>query len=385
MRASRKPSPWLVAGGAFALMLPLVAALAAGCGREGNAPPAAPAAAFPTIRPVSLAEREQFAGSTACGRCHAEQAQQLGSRHMRTMEMVDHAKEASRFKRPSETFDHVTFLQYLTAVENGRCVLTAAGGERAAKVSPEVSFGSGNRGVTYLGTYEGKPVELRVSYYAQEKRWEFTPSQQAGTRVTIPVGRVVDASTEEGCYRCHSTALVKEGGRLRPEVSLLGIGCESCHGPGKRHIEAVERGEPDLKMLRLGDHQARISTELCGQCHRAPAAADPHDPTTAKQLPRFQGLALTQSACFIKSEGKLSCVTCHDPHANADQVTRVEYNSRCVSCHMPAHAQQIACKREPAGDCESCHMPAQTVDIPTRPKFRTHWIKVWDQPESARR
>lgn len=81
---------------------------------------------------------------------------------------------------------------------------------------------------------------------------------------------------------------------------------------------------------------------------------------------RHQPVYLSQSACF--QSGKLSCRTCHDPHA--DKLADV--NAVCRSCHaQPKHVVAIAGRA-----CDSCHMPL------VRPSeylgFRNHWIGIYN-------
>jgi hypothetical protein len=56
-----------------------------------------------------------------------------------------------------------------------------------------------------------------------------------------------------------------------------------------------------------------------------------------------------QSACFLKSQGRLICTTCHNPHAdstgNTDRV--------CAGCHE----SQAAKSHTNSGSCVECHMP----------------------------
>jgi hypothetical protein len=271
---------------------------------------------------------------------------------------------------------------YRPRMVNGKPYIEVSDGEDTALGAPEYVFGSGNRTFVYAGHYGGELLEFRISYYRQADRWYWTATQEVGMPHPNPLGRARDAKDFEGCFNCHATALVSDG-VLRPEESLLGVGCETCHGPGKAHIRAAERKEPDLKMADLSKDRQRVSIEICGQCHRAPDTGSPDDPSLKRSLPRLQGLALSLSACFKKSEGKLACVTCHDPHRNADRITRAEYNGQCVSCHTPGRASHVACPVKPRGDCVSCHMPEQRVSIPTNPTFRNHWIKVWPKEKPA--
>ena len=72
---------------------------------------------------------------------------------------------------------------------------------------------------------------------------------------------------------------------------------------------------------------------MCGECHRMPDPARPslrpeeEDPLSV----RFAPVGLMASACF-RSSGRLSCVTCHDPHDNAKRDDSF-YTARCLSCH----------------------------------------------------
>ncbi|HEX3583094.1 MAG TPA: tetratricopeptide repeat protein, partial [Thermoanaerobaculia bacterium] len=60
---------------------------------------------------------------------------------------------------------------------------------------------------------------------------------------------------------------------------------------------------------------------------------------------------LEQSRCFRESGGKLSCLSCHDPHKKTADVKPV-----CMSCHAKAHRA--------SEDCVACHMPKhRTQDV----------------------
>lgn len=50
---------------------------------------------------------------------------------------------------------------------------------------------------------------------------------------------------KESCFRCHVTGYRKTGGFIDPKVTpdLVGVGCEACHGPGRRHVEIRRTGE----------------------------------------------------------------------------------------------------------------------------------------------
>ncbi len=388
----RGPAPWRVAVAALLGLILLAGLGGASCrrGRERGAPPVSAALTLPRHEPVPAAERDRYAGSAACTPCHAKEASQLDTNHARTLAAVDPTREGERFRRGGERHDRALGIRYRTRFAGGRCFLEARvqGGTRddaeLQRLAAEYAFGSGNRGVTYVGYHRGRALELRLSYYRNREGWEFSPSQPVGTSITSPLGRTLEPDVEAVCFNCHSTVMVREAGRIRPEQSILGIGCEACHGPGGDHIAAVKRGDHNLGMARLSGQRERVSVELCGRCHQAAGQDGRREPRIASQLPRLQSVALSLSACSPGSAGRLSCITCHDPHRDADRSTNTEYNAACRGCHTAGstapHPAGTPCKVEPEGDCVPCHMPAQPVlDIPTRPVYRTHWIKVWNE------
>ncbi len=380
-RSLRPASPRRAGAGAVAaLALACGASVTGGCRRERRpaSPPPPVAAArqvvLPVPRAVSLSERAGFAGSQACIRCPVTERGQLASRHALTLTPAGAPQHQARFRTGARRTDPATGIEYTVGLAAGRGRLVARQGRRARSVTAEYGFGSGNRGVTYLGRDGDRTLELRLSYYAPLRGWDFSPNQPPGARTGAPGGRPVAPSEEAQCFLCHSTALVAGADRPHPERSILGIGCEGCHGPGRTHIAAIERGDRDPRMARLATEPQRVSLEICGTCHSPSTSDDLADPAVSGQLARFQSLALAQSACFRKS--RLSCMTCHDPHRDA--VTGgTTYNAICGSCHSAATPGQVACKVPRAVDCVKCHMPAQALDIPTRPIYRNHWIGVW--------
>jgi hypothetical protein len=335
---------------------------------------------IPTIQAVEAADLPRYAGSESCAPCHPVAARQSGTHHAHTAGRITPA-HVPLFQQQPEVRDKSRQVRYRIRAANGGYELVAAHGTKAGSVRAEWVFGSGNRAYTYMGQYLDNLVELRLTYYTRVRRWDYTPGQQPGYPVSTPLGRNVDIEDARHCFTCHATALVEENGRARPEQSLLGVGCEACHGPGRDHIEAVKRGDRNLHMPRLTSVRDRISIELCGQCHRSPLTSDAQNPAIGTQLPRMQGLAMTKSACFRKSGGRLSCITCHDPHRDADRTSHAEYNAQCRACHTPNHPPQVSCRFKPEGDCVACHMPTQPVDLPSTPRFRTHWIKIWGKTE----
>ena len=75
-------------------------------------------------------------------------------------------------------------------------------------------------------------------------------------------------------------------------------------------------------------------------------------------LGHFGQLQLSQ--CSIQSKGKLSCLTCHDPHLQVEEKEQAAYyRQKCEKCHRSEVCKEELARRQitsPPNNCISCHM-----------------------------
>ena len=409
-----------------------------GAGKE--AAPALSAADDVDVRQVRRALTEQeaasYLGDAVCGACHktAAKAHNL-SRHAHTLRAVTLTQDGSNFRTTQAITDASLHYTYTLAVAKGKCVLRGRNARGQGDLSADYVMGSGHNAYTYLNRDDSKGwVELRVSYYPKSHRWDYTPSQLPGTQLSRAAGRVQSKAMLTSCLLCHTTVLratsqtiptanptnmsqTSANGLLdasgddpMPDIaaSRLGVGCERCHGPGRAHVKLVtQAGRAAFSpsdSARSGQHNAygmedlhraspeRINT-ICGYCHRTAENAPESDPHTETNISRFQGVALSRSACYQKS-GALSCLTCHDAHSNANP-SLSRNDAICLRCHTTAAgdhsnvqtASQMAasavqrvpgkvCPINTHSGCTTCHMPKASGIMPYS-LFTNHWIKVW--------
>lgn len=206
-------------------------------------------------------------------------------------------------------------------------------------------------------------IETRYLHSTHENALALSPgfpaAKPAGYETAL--GRVLSPSFEKKCLDCH--------GQPGAAGSAVGVHCESCHGPGRAHLEAVAAHKPHQGIAK--------GTEACARCHSGFGVL--WDPIPDDLLISNQVNALKNSECYIQTAGRIGCTNCHNPHEDSP---RVEARSvaTCLSCHsarVAGHAGLCPINRD--GECLGCHMPGVTKGSFT---MVDHWIRV--HPEQGK-
>lgn len=337
-----------------------------------------------------------FIGSQSCVECHSDKAEaHAQSGHASTFALTKDSDVAKSLNGKSfhDPEWNVTF-RYRTDAEGLLVTVPEVLGDDAFPL--QYALGSGQHAVTFLtlipslrdGTIG---IEHRVSWYPARQEWALTPSH-AGVVPQQDVehfGKIIRGEVLDGCISCHTTNHRIEGDQL---VDLeMNVGCESCHGPGSRHVAEMQRGSDRRGFAEdLRSWSAQQEIRMCGRCHRNPEKVPPDKlRRTYFGLPRFQSVGLVQSECFTKSGERLRCTTCHDPHQRAAAKSAQAYEQDCLACHQAPHAASpqsssdsvVACPVSPTANCLQCHMPK--IQVHPGVLFRDHWIRVRDGDDPA--
>jgi hypothetical protein len=191
-------------------------------------------------------------------------------------------------------------------------------------------------------------------------QWALTRGQagQVPQQQVEHFGRLVKGDALMRCVECHTTRgeiVAEQIPGLQPH-----IGCQRCHGPGREHVLAMRRAKQTGRTpAPAAPRNAVEQIRKCTGCHLLPDAEEQRDaPPEHFRRMRFQAAELLQSRCFAQSDNRLSCATCHDPHAPITHEPG-HYEQRCQSCHAAAPA--AVCPVAPRGACLNCHMPLVTV------------------------
>jgi hypothetical protein len=367
-----------------------------------------------SVTPIVSSSDQGYVGNEACRPCHGVEFDlHRTSRHALTMRPAD-LRSLGTTAPPAGPIAQSHYR--IDAQQNG-----ALRFERADR--PEIgstlgyALGSGKDAVTFIGDFKpGSLVEFRETYLASLHRWCITPGQEAVADVTL--GTVHELGMAQRCVLCHAVKTKPDS--TEPARGFCGVGCESCHGPGAEHINAVKAGQTnDLKMPDLSKLGASKLDAVCARCHRSIDDIT-IDSGNAAGTARFQGYGLELSSCFKHSSDRLSCVTCHDPHTNVRTDNRY-YERICLSCHSgpasghsgpasghsgpasghsgpasghsgPASGHSgpasggKSCPVNAKSDCIPCHMPGRLIffnqNIPI--VMADHLIMAYPGTESSR-
>ncbi len=261
-------------------------------------------------------------------------------------------------------------------------------------------IGSGNHASSYLLDLAGHLFESPVTYYKTRHTYDLTPGYEGivNPDFTRPVA--------EGCLFCHAgTALPISGTANQyqsPPFSEEAITCERCHGSAEKHLNDPRAGT----IINPAKLEPSARDSVCEQCHllgvgrvlnpgkkfsdfrpgqhledvfttyryASPAGAEAGE---FKVISHVEQLA--RSACARKSDGKLWCGTCHDPHSKpVDPIAY--YRSKCLSCHT---GQFPASHPARDSNCIGCHMPRRDAKDGGHTAFTDHRIQRRPQPQPA--
>ncbi|HUG89665.1 MAG TPA: tetratricopeptide repeat protein [Planctomycetaceae bacterium] len=344
---------------------------------------------------------EAYVGSAVCAECHDDIHDSYRAHPMGlSLAHVDHAppledyEEQTSFDTPPHSRWDLRLRYYVERSAEGvfhHEVVVDGDGEVVFDQSVPVHYavGSGQRGRSYLTNRDGLLFMSPITWYSQKSRWDLSPGyelENVGFERSIP----------GGCVSCHAGRSVPAGPqphRFEPVPFVEeSIGCERCHGPGEQHVALHRRGATagDIdSIVNPADLEPRLRDSVCFQCHLQGAQRLPRygrsefdfrpgddlndiwtvflrgtgvseDQTTEAVSQVEQMLA---STCYRESQGRLGCISCHDPHALPAPEKRIEfYRSRCLECHDAGGTEcglPLARRTEVSADdsCIQCHMP----------------------------
>ena len=319
-----------------------------------------------------------FLGDQVCLDCHKKFASFGHSGMAMAMEPVGESKILT--ENPQLTM-RVGAYSYQIKRDGKQSFYSVTDGKDTITLPILYAFGEGKMGQTYVLQHEGKFYESLVSFYNEPKALDFTIGAPRLEPRSMPdaLGRVLPPNEVSNCFSCHALGAVV-GGQLRLDKFTHGIRCESCHGPGGKHVSGVKAGEPGATgifnpKLLSGDE---LSQQFCASCHRG---SDEFALLKTMEINnvRFQPYRIFHSKCY-SDDRKISCTACHNPHEPLRENAPAYYDRRCLECHTlksktaKAAGDGSSCPVAEK-DCTSCHMPKVEVKA-AHFDFTDHYIRI---------
>ncbi len=360
-----------------------------------------------------------FVDNQQCLHCHKKESELWKkSDHFQSMQYANVATVLADFDKTSFIIDDQ---KWHFDIRDGKYFVNAADA-RGVYRDFEVKYTFGYKPLQqYLVDMgEGKYQALIVAWDSRPKkeggqRWFYlTPDQVLGAGSALHwTGRGYNWNNR--CADCHSTNFQKKylekSKHYNSQFSEINVSCQSCHGPGKKHIEWSKSKNKHLfeslgLVVNYKDKTDKRILNTCARCHsrrkQLTATSYQHQKSFLSQ---YQPELITEGlyhydgqiddevfvyGSFVQSkmyQHDVTCIDCHNPHSGK---IKLEGNKLCLQCHkLSPPTQKFSSlksknyddpthhfhKKDSAGaQCVNCHMPEKNYMV-VDPR-RDHSFKI---------
>jgi hypothetical protein len=364
----------------------------------------------PTINQIKSSPADGiYVGARVCGQCHKQIYDEFSRTAMgKSMTSVTPTTVA-KLQLPDSLYVQNLDRHFEVYAKEGKLYQSEfqldAGGREIFRDTRQVEWiiGSGANGFGGLVQRDNYLFQAPLSYYSKTGSWALSPGYEFGD---YGFSRPILA----GCIVCHSgrpNPVANSNGEFEATpFTELSVGCEKCHGPGGAHVRAMQGGDKGKETHIV--NPARLTPELanniCMSCHQTgdlrvlqpgktfqdfrPGSQldetlailmvppESESPPQADHLEHYYSMTL--SKCYRSSGGRMSCITCHDPHVEPSAETAPAYfNGRCMTCHSEKSCSLAITTRQtssPPDNCIGCHMPKRDVRVISHSTITNHRI-----------
>jgi hypothetical protein len=358
----------------------------------------------------------EYVGSGACETCHSEIYRQFLKTSMgRSMSEV--TPNFLKTIPSTSVYENLQLNRKFEAIsKDGKLYQSESGtgpdGKQSFRDAHQLEWiiGAGVNGFGALLEEDHHLFQAPLSFYTKAMDWEPSPGYEL---TDLGFNRPITP----GCISCHSgrpnPVAGSNGAFEQAPFSELAIGCERCHGPGAAHVQLMsgatvvtpqKSASSDTMIVNPANLTPYMADNICMACHQAGDVrvlkpgktykdirpGFPLDdtlsilmvPPTRESPPSKDHVdhyySMTLSKCYRASKGKLSCITCHDPHVEPTREEAPAYfNNKCLTCHTSRSCKfplQVRMQQKPANNCIGCHMPQRDIQTISHSSATNHRI-----------
>ncbi len=342
-----------------------------------------------------LSKESDYLGSAVCAECHSEaHLKWKKSHHFHAMEMPTEQTVRADFN--DSIFENYGITTKF--FKNGEKFMVETENEQGEMQSFEIAYTFGWDPLQqYLVKFpDGRLQVLPTCWDVEKKKWyHIYPDERIAPDDPLFWTRSLQ-NWDHMCADCHSTNLHKEFDfstqQFATKYSEINVACESCHGPGRAHVEHARLGvgwESVAEYALVDVNSTNVSQiEACAKCHARrsmvypyhhagnrfldhflPEVVQPWSPEM--QVPTYHVDGQIDDEVYVYGsyiQSKMfhqgvKCTDCHDAHT-----TKLYHydNQLCTRCHVPDeknpggydnpghHFHEMG---TPGASCVECHMP----------------------------
>lgn len=325
---------------------------------------------------------DHFLGDKNCKECHQEEFKDWqGSHHDKAMEIADSVSVLAEFNGEKFTSQGITshFFQ-----KDGDFYANTEGPDGEYHDYKVIyTFG-----ITPLQQYivqfpDGHYQCLRTAWDSVENKWfDLYPDFKVVHSEWLHWSRG-GLNWNNMCSDCHSTNVRKnydqETHSYDTKYALINVSCEACHGPGKQHVDDVNRLGDEYTstgtMHMTLDTKPKELVDQCARCHMRREQYSTHFNHEGTMLDHYFPQLIQENlyfadgqildevyvyGSFVQSKMYQNNVTCNNCHNSHSLELKFDGNNLCAQCHIPAdydtpkhHFHEVDTE---GAQCINCHM-----------------------------